>query len=207
MDHQSAQGARRLLKRFLSQFGLRFALRFGVLQLGVMAIATGFVILHLSTPAHAHGVDITYQETRAIALEARYDGGQPMSGAQVAVFSPADPQTPWLRGTADESGRFIFSPDPAQPGNWEVQVRQAGHGEILVIPVGGEAAADTGDATSAAESSAPATSPPATGSLGSRSGGRLTPLQRLIMAASVIWGCVGTALFFSRRSKAHNAHT
>ncbi|HIK41244.1 MAG TPA: carboxypeptidase regulatory-like domain-containing protein [Thermoleptolyngbya sp. M55_K2018_002] len=163
-------------------------------------------IANLSAPAHAHGVDITYQETRAIALEARYDGGQPMSGAQVAVFSPADPQTPWLRGTADESGRFLFAPDPAQPGNWEVQVRQAGHGEILVIPVGGGAAAGAGEpasaATSSSETSSSAISPP-----GSRSGGGLNPIQRFVMAASVIWGCVGTALFFSRRPKAHNAHT
>ncbi|WP_225894664.1 carboxypeptidase-like regulatory domain-containing protein [Leptolyngbya sp. O-77] len=177
-----------------------------MLRFGLLAIATGFVITHLSTPAHAHGVDITYQETQAIALEARYDGGQPMSGAQVAVFSPADPQTPWLRGTADESGRFLFAPDPSQPGNWEVQVRQAGHGEILVIPVGGGAAAGAGEpasaATSSSETSSSAISPP-----GLRSGGGLNPIQRFVMAASVIWGCVGTALFFSRRPKAHNAHT
>ncbi|MBF2084212.1 MAG: carboxypeptidase regulatory-like domain-containing protein [Thermoleptolyngbya sp. C42_A2020_037] len=163
-------------------------------------------IANLSAPAHAHGVDITYQETRAIALEARYDGGQPMSGAQVAVFSPADPQTPWLRGTADESGRFLFAPDPSQPGNWEVQVRQAGHGEILVIPVGGDAVAEAGEPASAATSS-PETSSSAISPPGLRSGGGLNPIQRFVMAASVIWGCVGTALFFSRRPKAHNAHT
>jgi len=207
MDHSRAQGARCLLNRLLSRFGSRFARRFGVLRVGLLAIATGFVLANLSAPVHAHGVNITYQETRAIALEARYEGGQPMSGAQVAVFSPADPKTPWLRGTADESGRFIFSPDPAQPGNWEVQVRQAGHGEILVIPVGGEGTTSAAGATDAAESAAPATSASATGSPISRSGGGLTPLQRFIMAASVIWGCVGTALFFSRRPKAHNAHT
>ena len=207
MDHSHAQGTGHLLKRLLSRFGPQFARRFGGLRAGLLAIATGFVLANLSAPVHAHGVNITYQETRAIALEARYEGGQPMSGAQVAVFSPADPKTPWLRGTADESGRFIFSPDPAQPGNWEVQVRQAGHGEILVIPVGGEGTTSAAGATDAAESAAPATSASATGSPISRSGGGLTPLQRFTMAASVIWGCVGTALFFSRRPKAHNAHT
>ena len=31
-----------------------------------------------------------------------------------------------------------------------------------------------------------------------------TPMQRGLMIASVIWGCVGTALFFSGRKK--NAH-
>ncbi|WP_316788132.1 carboxypeptidase-like regulatory domain-containing protein [Thermoleptolyngbya oregonensis] len=214
MDYQGAQGVGRFLKRCLSclrRFGTRLVLGFGALRFGLLAIATGITIANLSAPAHAHGVDITYQETRAIALEARYDGGQPMSGAQVAVFSPADPQTPWLRGTADESGRFLFAPDPAQPGNWEVQVRQAGHGEILVIPVGGGAAAGAGEPASAATSS-PETSSPETSSSAisppvSRSGGGLNPIQRFVMAASVIWGCVGTALFFSRRPKAHNAHT
>lgn len=206
MDYQGAQGVWRFLKRCLRQVGMRLVLRFGALRFGLLAIAMGITIANLSAPAHAHGVDITYQETRAIALEARYDGGQPMSGAQVAVFSPADPQTPWLRGTADESGRFLFAPDSAQPGNWEVQVRQAGHGEILVIPVGGDAAAGAGEPASAAtsfpETSSSAISPP-----GSRSGSGLNPIQRFTMAASVIWGCVGTALFFSRRPKAHNAHT
>ncbi len=151
------------------------------------AIATTFAMATLSPPAQAHGVSITYQETQAIALEARYDNGEPMAGAQIAVFSPADPQTPWLRGVADETGRFTFSPDPTQPGNWEVQVRQAGHGEILVIPVSGSAAADS--------------------RMPWRSASSLTPLQKAVMLGSVIWGCVGTALFFSRRSKAHNAHT
>lgn len=206
MDHQSAQGAGRLLKCCLNQFGLRCAPWFGAMRLGLLAIATGLVIANLSAPVHAHGVNITYQETQAIALEARYEGGQPMSGAQVAVFSPADPKTPWLRGTADESGRFIFSPDPAQPGNWEVQVRQAGHGEILIIPVGNAGTTGTANAVGAAESAAPASTSLATGSPLSRAGDGLRPLQKLVMAASVIWGCVGTALFFSRRPKAHNAH-
>lgn len=205
MDYQRAQGIGRFSERFW-RFRLRVAARFGALRFGLLAIAIGFVIAHLSTPAHAHGVNITYQETQAIALEARYEGGQPMSGAQVAVFSPADPQTPWLRGTADESGRFIFAPDPAQPGNWEVQVRQAGHGEILVIPIGGDGAMGTAESAAPA-TRAPATSPSATNSSISRSSSGLTPIQRFIMAASVIWGCVGTALFFSRRPKAHNAHT
>lgn len=206
MNYRGAQGVGRFLKRFSRQIGTRLALRFRALRFGLLAIATGVAIANLSAPAHAHGVDITYRETQAIALEARYEGGQPMSGAQVAVFSPADPQTPWLRGTADESGRFLFAPDPAQPGNWEVQVRQAGHGEILVIPVGGDAAADADEPASSATNS-PATSSPATSPPGSRAGGRLTPIQRFLIAASVIWGCVGTALFFSRRPKAHNAHT
>lgn len=183
MNDWDARGMKRV-RRWVGQWGWRWM---GRRVLLMVAIALALAIATLSPPAQAHGVSITYQETPAIALEALFDNGEPMAGAQVAVFSPADPQTPWLRGVADEAGRFTFSPDPTQPGNWEVQVRQAGHGEILVIPVGSDAAAGS--------------------RMPRRSASSLTPLQKGVMLGSVVWGCVGTALFFSRRSKAHNAHT
>ncbi len=46
--------------------------------------------------------------------------------------------TPWLTGICDQQGRFSFTPDPDLPGTWDVQVRQAGHGDIIHIPVGAE---------------------------------------------------------------------
>jgi nickel transport protein len=52
-------------------------------------------------------------------------------------------------------------------------VRQAGHGDMVHIPIG-EGMATTG-------------------------GTGYTPLQIVLMGACVAWGFVGTALFFSRR--------
>jgi nickel transport protein len=153
----------------------------------------------------AHGAAIDYTVGQAISISAAYDSGTPMADAQVAVFTPSDPSTPWMTGTTDAEGRFTFMPDPSIPGNWEVQVRQAGHGDIISIPIGESATAEspsgtpTGTTTETARSTAE--SPATTGSTGS-----LSTVQRWIMIACVIWGFIGTALFFSRRATTGSAH-
>jgi nickel transport protein len=92
------------------------------------------------------------------------------------VYAPDDPSTPWLTGVCDDEGRFSFVPDTSKPGMWDVQVRQAGHGDIVHIPVGEDAAV-------------------------SGSTGGYTTLQIVLMALCVVWGSVGTALYFSRRKR------
>ncbi len=91
------------------------------------------LFLGLVSLALAHGVVISYEanENGEIELWAVFDTGEVMSEAQVSIFSPADPATPWLTGTADEEGRFTFTPD--QPGTWDVQFRKAGHGDMIHI--------------------------------------------------------------------------
>jgi nickel transport protein len=122
----------------------------------------------------AHGAHIQSRTATAVEIQAAYDSGDPMAEAQVQVYAPDDPQTPVVTGLTDTAGRFVFVPD--QPGNWEISVRQAGHGDIAVIPVtsdGGLAEGFTND-------------------------GGLTLLQRVVVAGAVTWGCLGTALFFWR---------
>jgi nickel transport protein len=130
------------------------------------------VIVGVVTPVSAHGAKIEYTVSMAVQIQAAYDSGEPMAGGQVTVYAPNDPATPWLKGECDEEGRFIFTPDPAIPGTWDVQVRQAGHGDIVHIPLGEEMALS--------------------------GGGGFTTLQIVLMSASVIWGLVGTALYFRR---------
>jgi nickel transport protein len=137
----------------------------GVLVLGLL----------LPTPALAHGVNIQYTSDIEITIVAEYDSGEPMAGAQVAVYAPDDPSTPWLTGVCDNEGRFSFTPDVSIPGTWDVQVRLAGHGGMVHIPVGGDSAATSGGV------------------------GGYSYLQIALMAACVIWGCIGTALYFRRR--------
>jgi len=132
--------------------------------------------LVLPIKAYAHGAKIEYTVDIAIEIVAAYDNGQPMAGAQVVVYAPDDPSTPWLTGVCDDEGRFSFTPDTSKPGTWDIQVRQAGHGDIVHIPIGKDIAV-TGGA------------------------GGYTPLQIALMAACVIWGSVGTALYFSRRGR------
>jgi nickel transport protein len=175
------------------------------------------LLLGVTERAIAHGVVLEYNTTQAYAVTATYDTGRPMVEAQVAVFSPENPSEPWMVGTTDAEGRFLFT--PPSPGNWEVQVRQAGHGDLVVIAVEGEAIA----AAPTAESESPSLeatdamdapgvdaetamgSPATTSTLGEPSNNGsssppITGLQRGLMAGSVVWGFVGTALFFSQRN-------
>ena len=175
------------------------------------------VLLGVAERAIAHGVVLEYNATQAYEVTAAYDTGEPMAEAQVAVFSPDEPSEPWMVGTTDAEGRFLFT--PPSPGNWEVQVRQAGHGDLVVIAVEGEAIASAPTAESEASGAEAAdstdtpgvdteaaTEAPATtqtqgeqGNSGSSSPS-ITGLQRGLMAGSVVWGFVGTALFFSQKN-------
>ena len=147
-------------------------------------------------PGLAHGVTVEHRAVSSIELVARFETGEPMANAQVLVYAPDRPTEIWQQGTTDDQGQFSFAPDPAQPGRWEVMVRQAGHGELTIIEVG--AGAETADAGGEAAISAPGTDAErATNSLISPST-TLSPVQRGITIGSVIWGCIGTALFFNR---------
>ncbi|MFC2045315.1 carboxypeptidase regulatory-like domain-containing protein [Chloroflexota bacterium] len=144
----------------------------------VLAIV-GFLTLSLFMPTAvcAHGANIEYTSNIEVEIEANYDNGEPMAGGQVVVYAPDDAATPWVTGVCDDEGRFSFTPDTSKPGVWDVQVRLAGHGDIVHIPIG--------ESTSATDSS-----------------GGYSTLQIALMSACVIWGSVGTALYFSRRRNA-----
>ena len=137
-------------------------------------------LLGLGAPPalRAHGALLQHRLLPCIAIEALYDGGQPMAEARVVVFAPDEPARPWLTGQTDGQGRFSFVPDPERPGTWSVQVRQAGHGAMIHIPL-----IDSGPVPPPHPVPAPA---PATA-------------QRWLMALAIVWGCLGTALFFLRR--------
>jgi nickel transport protein len=141
----------------------------------VICLILAFTIgLALPITAYAHGARITYTVSTTIDIVASYDSGEPMAGAQVAVYAPDDPTTPRLTGVCDDEGRFSFTPDSSESGTWDVQVRQAGHGDIVHIPIGGSSEGNGGT-------------------------GSYTALQIVLMAVCVVWGSVGTALYFLRR--------
>jgi nickel transport protein len=142
-------------------------------------LITGFIFalalcLVLPIQAYAHGARIEYVVDMAIEIVAMYDNGEPMGGAQVMVYAPDDLTDPWLTGLCDDEGRFTFVPDGTKPGTWDVQVRQAGHGDIVHIPVG-------------------------EGAVSTESSGGYSTLQIVLMSVCVIWGIIGTALYLSRR--------
>jgi nickel transport protein len=146
-----------------------------LLLLRALSLAAGLILLLLPFKAAAHGVQISSAMVNGIEITALYDSGQPMAGGQVNVYAPDDPLEPWLTGVCDDQGKFFFIPDYSKPGLWEVQVRLAGHGDLVRIEITGSEEAIV------------------TGTTG------LSSLQKAVMALTVIWGAVGTALFFSRR--------
>ena len=145
-------------------------------------LLTLLALILIPERALAHGANIEYKETSAITIKAKYDDGTPMANAQVIVYAPSDPATPWLKGTTNDLGSFTFVPDnePQNIGNWDVKVRQSGHGDITSIAI-----AD-GKLTNVADNR-----------LLSAEGG-YSSSQKMVMAAAVGWGFIGTALFFSR---------
>ena len=132
------------------------------------------LLFGLTTTAHAHGAKIEYTIDMTVEIRAAYDSGKPMAGAQVTVYAPNNPAQPWLTGVCDQDGRFTFVPDPSLPGTWDVQVRLAGHGDMLHITIGQD------------------------GATGGSSG--FGGLQLVLMGATTVWGFVGTALYLSRRT-------
>ncbi|MDB9314154.1 carboxypeptidase regulatory-like domain-containing protein [Spirulina sp. CS-785/01] len=153
----------------------------------LLGVLTCVPVLAGMGEAVAHGSNIEYRQTEAIQITAKYDSGTPMGEAQVTVYSPDDPATPWVQGVTDEQGNFTFVPDPDQRGNWEVKVRQSGHGDIISIPL------EEQEAETASTSESATITQATTNTTG------YSPLQKGVMAVVGVWGCVGTALFFLRK--------
>lgn len=125
---------------------------------------------------YAHGTAIEVMQS-AVAVKATFDDGAPMAEAQVLVYSPDDPATPWQTGKTDAEGTYLFAPAAEMPGDWEVTVRKAGHGGTTTFAVNSAGAAVSAVADSAA-----------------------APVQKWISMAAIVWGFVGTALFFARKA-------
>jgi len=135
-------------------------------------------ILTRATKVYAHGSKINYRETKAIEIQATYDDGTPMANAQIVIYAPNNRNIPWMKAQTDAEGKFTFIPDYETEGNWDVKVRQSGHGDIISIPVSDRENLQTQIITSNFE---------------------YNPMQKLVMTLASVWGFVGTALFFSRR--------
>ncbi len=157
----------------------------------ILFLTIGLSLLSKAPSAYAHGALVEVTPT-AVEIKAAFDTGEPMDNAQVRVYSPADLETPAIVGETDSEGRFVFSPDAslsAADGLWEVVVRKAGHGQATSFELGNGILQTATD---------PSTGSSAGGLAATQSG--FTP-QRWISMAAIIWGFVGTALYFKARTK------
>jgi len=135
--------------------------------------------------AQGHGANIQYQRCEGIEITSLYDSGTPMAGARVLIFAPDKPEVAQLEGITDEEGKFRFFLDSSQEGVWSVQTRLAGHGAMAYIPIGNSGENGEGKSSVAVPSA--------------KARASLSTTQRLLMVLVILWGCLGTALFFSRK--------
>ncbi len=157
-------------------------------KLNWLGILTVICVINFPVKVLSHGTKITYQEAKAVEITAHYDSGQPTSNAQVIIYNPNDPTTPWLKGMTDEEGKFAFVPDYSIVGNWTIKVRTGGHGSIINIPI------DSGETTSETVVKKSDISKE-----NQRNPSDYNTLQKLMMAITGVWGFVGTAFFFSQK--------
>lgn len=142
------------------------------------ALPSFFLLVLMGWPLRtfAHGVIMDVTLIPSFQVQARYESGEPMANAQINVYAPTDPQNAWLQTITDNNGYFLFTPDPNIAGTWDIQARLAGHGELLQIEV-----EEDGAVRQLSQSDG-------------------TPLQKWLTIAAVVWGFVGTALFFANRT-------
>lgn len=168
-------------------------IRFRYAKTLVLLVLNGFgLVLLCSRPGVGHGAIATV--TRTFSVEAHYVSGEPMAMAQVVVYSPENPDEPWTTGQTDAAGTFEFNPDT--DGNWDVVIRQAGHGTTVNVPVETPILTQIEANTSHQSRSQSVAAP--TAALVSSSEPLTHPLQRWASAGAALWGLFGTVLFFSR---------
>ena len=98
--------------------------------------------------------------------------GDVMSDADVLFFPPGATSVSSTVKT-DKDGIFFFSPD--KPGTWTFQVRdKSGHGMRVNLQIDESLSVKCGP----------------------RDGTGLNIIQKVLMALCVIWGAIGTALYF-----------
>ena len=131
--------------------------------------------LFISFPLFAHGTKYEILSEKVIGIKAMYDTGIPMANAKVLIFAPEETKATFTT-QSDSNGVFYLIPDKA--GTWTMQVRdKGGHGMRINLPVD-----ESMQLTQASKSSG------------------MTYLQKVLAALCVVWGCIGTALYFKRKA-------
>ncbi|MEM9771968.1 MAG: hypothetical protein AAF889_10320, partial [Cyanobacteria bacterium P01_D01_bin.73] len=76
------------------------------------------------------------ERTNTLEIQSTFSEIESFPNAPVVVYSPENPDQPWMTGTTDEDGRFAFQPEPGVTGIWSVEIGEDSHWDQLDIPVG-----------------------------------------------------------------------
>lgn len=122
-----------------------------------------------------HGTKYEILPEKTLGIKAMFDTGNPMAAAKVLIFAPDETKAA-STATTDANGVFYFTPDKA--GTWVMQVRdKGGHGMRINIEVNESMVLTSGQKLS----------------------NTMSYFQKILMALCVIWGCIGTALYFKKK--------
>ncbi|MEM8777951.1 MAG: hypothetical protein AAGF26_03580 [Cyanobacteria bacterium P01_G01_bin.49] len=98
-----------------------------------LPLLLGMITLPAKTLAHT--MQTNYLFSDKLEFQSVYSTDEVAKNAEVIIFAPNNLEDPWLEARTDENGRFSFLPDTSITGNWEVQIIDEGHGEIIFVPV------------------------------------------------------------------------
>jgi nickel transport protein len=102
--------------------------------LASIRLAIVIALAVFATEAEAHGTGWSQGTAPTAILTFYYVGGGPIAGAEIKVFAPDGPATPFQTGQSDLLGRFAFVPD--RPGDWTARAVDAeGHETLARIAV------------------------------------------------------------------------
>lgn len=85
--------------------------------------------------AHAMQTNYVLEDANNVQFTAVFSTGEPLKNAKVKIYAPNNPSQPLMESQTDEKGQFTFKPDQNIPGEWEVSIGEAGHQDILTVPV------------------------------------------------------------------------
>jgi len=141
-------------------------------------LASIFLLLILNTRLIGHETHKQVFFEGMVGIKAYLSLDEPMAHTSVLIFAPDQTEATFETST-DHNGVVCFAPD--RPGIWIVQVRGAGgHGVRVDVEVDESMIISTQQ---------------------EMSNGQLSFLQKALIILCVVWGLVGTALFFKTRIK------
>lgn len=133
------------------------------------------MLLISSSVVFAHGTQYEIIQPKEISVKSSFGTGVPMANCDVLIFYPSSTKID-MKTRTNNDGIFSFIPDKA--GIWSIQVRdKSGHGMRINLEIDEQFKLKSDNSTN----------------------NGISYIQKIIMAICVIWGFVGTALFFKRR--------
>lgn len=141
----------------------------------IQLIIIFILILIMPTVIYAHGVVYEFVQNK-VCIKVSYESGEAFYPATVKVYRP-DEKKVSMKSKTDENGFFSFEPDIA--GKWILMFQDSsGHGTRVNVNIKDDLTLDIENSVDS-----------------------ISVFQKIIMGICVIWGFVGTALFFIKRRK------